>query len=97
MTRNRSNGEHSNTSDPHILEDTFPVSVGARALRKSVRWYTEQLKTGRFPGHQAGRTWFLTASDIRVAIEICRPSNKSAKPQATKAGRPPSSRPLKEL
>lgn len=51
---------------------TYPVSAGARALGKSERWYIEQLKTGRFPGHKAGRSWFLTTDDINAALETTR-------------------------
>ncbi|MEU2031198.1 hypothetical protein [Nocardia amamiensis] len=55
---------------PH--EPTYPVAAGARALGKSERWYTQQLRNGHFPGHKAGRTWFLTAADITAAIEATR-------------------------
>lgn len=53
-------------------EQTYPVSHGARAVRKSERWYLQQLRSGRFPGHKAGRTWYLTAADITAAIEETR-------------------------
>ncbi len=67
------------TDVPH--EPTYPISVGARALRKSRRWYEEQLKAGRLPGHKAGRTWFLTASDIAAAIEsTSRPAKSTSRP-----------------
>lgn len=66
---------------PH--EATYPVSVGARALGKSERWYVEQLKTGRFPGHKAGRSWFLTADDIAAAIKATsRPATSTTTPSA---------------
>lgn len=85
--------------DPHLPpsdethEHTYPVSAGARALRKSERWYIQQLKNGRFPGHKAGRTWFLTAGDIEAAIEASRrPSSRPVKrqppPQPTNRARP---------
>lgn len=88
---------------PHTTgthEQTYPVSVGARALGKSERWYIQRLKSGRFPGHKAGRTWFLTASDINAAIEASRsPSSRPAKrqppPQPTDRARPNPPRPTK--
>ncbi|WP_425296389.1 hypothetical protein, partial [Nocardia abscessus] len=52
-----------------LHEPTYPVAVGAQALRKSTRWYEEQLRKGRLPGHKAGRSWYLTASDIAAAIQ----------------------------
>lgn len=80
---------------PH--EPTYPVSAGARALGKSERWYTQQLKTGRFPGHKAGRTWFLTASDIAAAIHATRhpattPTNPPIPQQPTDQIRRPQQR-----
>ncbi len=66
---------------PH--EPTYPVSAGARALGKSERWYTQQLRAGRFPGHRAGRTWFLTTSDIAAAIEATSHPGKSLKRAAS--------------
>ncbi|MGW1855585.1 hypothetical protein ACWCP4_33645, partial [Nocardia elegans] len=44
-------------------------SRSARALHKSEAWYLRQLKAGTLPGHRAGRTWALTATDIAAAIE----------------------------
>ncbi|MET7770476.1 helix-turn-helix domain-containing protein [Nocardia sp. NPDC005366] len=51
-------------------EPTYPVIVGAQALGKSRRWYMQQLRTGRLPGHKAGRSWFLTAADIAAALNV---------------------------
>lgn len=80
---------------PH--EPTYPVDVGARALHKSRRWYEQQLKTGRLPGHKAGRSWFLTAGDIAAAIESTkRPAKPSSRPNTDPANispRPRLSRP----
>jgi hypothetical protein len=70
---------------PH--EPTYPVSAGARALGKSERWYTQQLTAGRFPGHRAGRTWFLTTSDIASAIEATSRPVKT--PNRLKSSEPP--------
>ncbi|MFE9324025.1 hypothetical protein ACIHDR_41680 [Nocardia sp. NPDC052278] len=76
---------------PH--EPTYPVSAGARALGKSERWYTQQLKDGRFPGHKAGRNWFLTASDIDAAIHATRqPATPPIPKQPTDSIRRPQQR-----
>ncbi len=78
-------------------EETYSVSDGARAVRKSERWYLQQLRTGRFPGHKAGRTWYLTAADITAAIEKTRlPSTGPRKPsQSTDPTRPISAKPTR--
>ncbi|WP_280505457.1 DNA-binding protein [Nocardia farcinica] len=82
---------------PTTYEPTYPVSDGARAVRKSERWYLQQLRSGRFPGHKAGRTWYLTAADITAAIEETRrPSTGPRKPsQSTNQARPTSARPTR--
>ncbi len=78
-------------------EQTYPVSHGARAVRKSERWYLQQLRSGRFPGHKAGRTWYLTTADITAAIEETRrPSTGPRKPsQSANKARPTSARPTR--
>ncbi len=81
---------------PETYEQTYPVSVGALAVRKSERWYLQQLRAGRFPGHKAGRSWYLTAADITAAIEEThRPSTGRRKPQSANQIRPTSTRPAR--
>lgn len=81
---------------PQAHEQTYPVSVGARAVRKSERWYLQQLRAGRFPGHKAGRSWYLTAADITAAIEETRrPSTGRRKAQSANQIRPTSTRPAR--
>ncbi|WP_280362539.1 helix-turn-helix domain-containing protein [Nocardia wallacei] len=71
-------------------EPTYSVAVGARVLRKSERWYYRQLRAGALPGHRAGRTWFLTASDIAAALELTRTPQAHA--DAPDAGGAPADR-----
>jgi hypothetical protein len=97
MSNNRDTPSGFEPPAPEIHEQTYPVSVGARAVRKSERWYLQQLRAGRFPGHKAGRTWYLTAADITAAIdETRRPSTGRRKPppSADKV-RPASTRPTR--
>lgn len=79
---------------PETYEQTYPVSVGAQAVRKSERWYLQQLRAGRFPGHKAGRSWYLTAADITAAIEATRrPPTGRRKSVPMDQARPTSTRP----
>lgn len=99
LTMNDENGT-SPEFEPHAPEkheQTYPVSVGAHAVRKSERWYLQQLRAGRFPGHKAGRTWYLTAADITAAIdETRRPSTGRRKPpQSADKARPASTPPTR--
>lgn len=81
---------------PEAHEQTYPVSAGARAVRKSERWYLQQLRAGRFPGHKAGRSWYLTAADITAAIEETRrPSTGRRKLKSANQIRPTPTRPAR--
>ncbi|ATL65112.1 helix-turn-helix domain-containing protein [Nocardia terpenica] len=50
-----------------VVEATFTVAEGAALLNKSERWYLMRLRRGELPGHKAGRSWYLTASDLAEA------------------------------
>ncbi len=58
---------------------TYSVAEGARILRKSERWYRRQLAARFLPGHRAGRTWFLTESDIATALDVTRVPSTAAR------------------
>ncbi|MFI5783532.1 helix-turn-helix domain-containing protein [Nocardia sp. NPDC051570] len=50
-----------------MVEATYTVAEGAALLRQSERWYLTRLRSGELPGHKAGRSWYLTASDLAEA------------------------------
>lgn len=80
---------HSN-SDP-TPATTLPVSVGAERLGVSEDWYLRQLRKSRFPGRKIGRSWRLTESDIRAAIEIVARPAVSLPPTSTESSATPGS------
>jgi hypothetical protein len=66
---------------PIQLPEVIFVPELAKKLGCNPRWIEDGLRSGRFPGHKAGRTWVLTEDDC---AEILRRTAVPAKtiPQA---------------
>jgi excisionase family DNA binding protein len=48
------------------------IEEAAEQLGCTPRWYADQLRAGRFPGHKIGGKWRLSGQDIEDARIICR-------------------------
>lgn len=50
---------------------TYTVEELARGLNCSVRWLTEQVRAGKFPGRRIARHFCFTDSDVAEILELC--------------------------
>lgn len=69
-----------NTLDPDLYDirplkpDHRPMAVtvqeGAKLLGVSANWYSDRLRSRKFPGHRLAGRWRLTEKDLLDALEI---------------------------